>query len=325
MPLLNPPDVLPEAMRFLLRALLAAPDRALPEETLVTLVAPAGMAEAMKTLGAAEEVEEGDEPAAGGGRRIAEASLHAVGELELVAFEGPRNARTAAPTLTVTELFPTPDALTAPAFASFLRSHLLLARFADRPAGQPGAAVDLAEALALFHLMPEPLRPFVSFDKAERAFQKVQRAMLGTDRTRWPVTNREQYQSFVRWSIYLGFAQSVPSGGRSVGLVPDASAVVADHLAGLVPKERPIGTVVSELAELVPAFDGGYVQRRIQADLSEPLPDGWVSPGLALTLHRLHHGQRLRLEHRSDIAVLQLPVGATTTAFSHIGPGEGGN
>jgi hypothetical protein len=324
MPLLNPPDILPEAMRFLLRALLARPDRSAPAETLLGLVAPAGMAEAMKALGAGDEAEEGDEPAAGGGRRIADTSLDALNALELVAFDGPRTNRTVAPTATIMERFPGPEALTAPAFASFLRGHILLERFANPPAGQAGAATDLAEALALFHLMPEPLRPFVSFDGADRAFQRGQRAMLGIDRTRWPVTNPVQYQSFVRWAVYLGFANPVPSGGRSLAIVPDASGAIADHLAEVVPRARPIGSVVADLGSLIPTFDGGHLQRRIQADLTASLPEGWVSPGLAFTLNRLHHGRRIRLETRSDTAVLQLPVGAMTAAFSHVGPGEGG-
>ena len=45
MALLNPPDILPEAMRFLVRTLLAAPDQELDRSDLISLVAPRGQAD----------------------------------------------------------------------------------------------------------------------------------------------------------------------------------------------------------------------------------------------------------------------------------------
>jgi hypothetical protein len=322
MPLLNPPDILPEAMRYLLRALLASPDGSAQATTLVALVSPAGMVEAMKSLGTGEEPEEGEESPAGGGRKIAEASLSALQALELVESDGAAAARTVTLSPTFAERFADWKALTAPAFASFLRTHMFADQFLAVPDGGAAVSLDLAEALALLHLADEPLRPFVSFDGAERRFQAPQRAAFGTDRKRWPVTNKEQYQSFVRWSVYLGFAQPMPGSGRMLGLIPDASEVLVDHLAVLVPEPRPIGMVVADIGQLLPQLDRGAVQQRLRAEMGLADDDAWMSPGLSLTLNRLHLGKRVTFEQRSDTSVLRLQFGPVATLVSTVGPGK---
>lgn len=85
MPFLNPPDVLPEAMRFLIRALLAS-DGSLPEDELFRLVAPLGLVEAIGRS-VPEESTDAPDSATGfklGGRTIARTSLAALRTVQLV-------------------------------------------------------------------------------------------------------------------------------------------------------------------------------------------------------------------------------------------------
>ena len=84
MPFLNPPDVLPEAMRFIVRVLLAR-GGALSEDELLTLISPLGLSEAI--AGEKKDIEEESEPATRfrtGGRTIVKASLTAMRAAGLV-------------------------------------------------------------------------------------------------------------------------------------------------------------------------------------------------------------------------------------------------
>ena len=54
MALLNPPDILPEAMRYLVRALLALRPPRVDRDELIGLVAPPGLTEAMGSLAACD-------------------------------------------------------------------------------------------------------------------------------------------------------------------------------------------------------------------------------------------------------------------------------
>jgi hypothetical protein len=323
MALLNPPDVLPEAMRFLLRALLAAPDRRLTEAVLLALVAPEGMAEVLKTAGGDETAEE-KEDAKAGGRTIAKKSLDALGLVGLVEFDGTGPSRTVTPAPAVIKAFPSFDRLVAPDFARFLRRHLLEAAWADADIGHGTGSADLAQGLALLHLVPEPLRPFGGFDSSDRMFQHTQRDLLGPSKRRWPVPNKEQYLPFIRWSVYLGFATAVP-GGRTVGLVPDASFAIAELMEKIVPGRRAVGEVIAELGGLVPILDGGRLHAQMREEITDGPPAGSVSPGLALTLQRLHHGGVITLERRSDAPTLEFPIGDPPLLVSHVGPGERGD
>ena len=92
MALLNPPDILPEAMRFLVRALLAVQDQELDRSELVSLVAPRGLTEAMDSIAAADDDPSGVDPddLKAGGTIIAEASLRGLTTLGLVKQSGDR-------------------------------------------------------------------------------------------------------------------------------------------------------------------------------------------------------------------------------------------
>src|SRR6266496_3241175 len=88
MPLLNPPDILPEAMRFLLRAVLAHRGARCPKPELLALVAPDGLTEAMRPLDSDKDEDPDVDNTAASGKLIADRSLSALVSLGLVALDG---------------------------------------------------------------------------------------------------------------------------------------------------------------------------------------------------------------------------------------------
>src|SRR5688572_8049033 len=109
-------------MRFLVRAVIAHPERTCSRNELIALVAPEGLVEAMTSIGAGvdfESPEEGDDVKTGG-RKIAEASLDALSRLGFISFEGAQVTATA----TVTDLWDKPVEVTGRRFSSALREAL---------------------------------------------------------------------------------------------------------------------------------------------------------------------------------------------------------
>lgn len=328
MPLLTPPDILPEAMRFLLRALLATRDERMPWERLVGLVAPSGMAEAMKTIGVElSELEGngGDASARTGGATIADKSLDALVSLGIVDTERNKNKENREVWISdsVRARFPAWEQVTAAAFAAYLREVALHPPCALGPLGVEAGDADLAQALALLHSAPVPLRAYVSFETEPRTFADIQLHLLG-DKARWPIGNEVRWPSFLRWALYLGFGAIVPVGagrGTRQAMVADASAAVSHVLPEILPESQPVGHFVAALGAALPVLDGGAVHAQISAALLDPPPPDEVSPGLALSLWRLHHSGMVKLEYRSDRDVLQFPMGEGTRPVSHISPG----
>jgi len=89
MALLNPPDILPEAMRYLMRALLALPQPQADRDELIGLVAPRGLTEAMDSLAAAADLTDAEpEDLLTGGTVIATTSLNALRSLGFIEQDG---------------------------------------------------------------------------------------------------------------------------------------------------------------------------------------------------------------------------------------------
>src|SRR4051812_16829760 len=88
MALLTSPDAVPEALRFVVRALLLSKDRSIEENELLGLVAPPGLVESMSSI--ASDVDAGLEDESDkktGGRTIASQSIEALSTLDLVVKE----------------------------------------------------------------------------------------------------------------------------------------------------------------------------------------------------------------------------------------------
>ena len=308
MPLLNPPDVLPEAMRFLLRALFANPSARCSREDLVTLVAPEGLAEAMASIGAGADVEgasEGEDVRTGG-RTIADRSLDALVRLGLVSVE---DQLVEATPLAVTS-WRAPGDITAQRFAIAARKALFATALANADPSESGVA-DLTEGAALLVSAPDPLQFFDGFDQrtSKRRFVDYQRHRCGDTQSGWPVGNRERWVAFRRLVVYLGLGRPVGSSG----LLADASAALADDLGHLAPDRLDVGAFVERCATALPILDGGSLQAE---DEERPAKD--ISPGLSLTLRQLEAQGLLRFDRESDAPTRVVAIGSAPTTRQEV-------
>src|SRR6266568_871012 len=307
MPLLNPPDILPEAMRFLLRAVLAHQGGRCTKAALLALVAPEGLAEAMRPLDSDKEDDSDGENTAASGRLIADRSLSALISLGLVAVDGSD--------VTLTEValrhWRTTAEVTAPSFGRLLRSQIWHVAAVDGAGEADSRAGDLVNALAVLFAAREPLRPFEFETGAGRRFAAAQAQWFGSQKRNWPVTNDVQFRPFCRWAPYLGVAQ--PINSRS--LVADASRALLEDLTGLPAERLRAADFVTRCGEILPISDGG------PRSLWKPDDGQELSPGLSMSLCQLQAAGHLTLpppESDTDAVVITLGVPGDSRRVSHI-------
>ncbi|MEU7800670.1 protein DpdG [Micromonospora arborensis] len=307
MPLLNPPDVLPEAMRYLLRAVMAHRGNRCVKDELIKLVAPSGLPELMKPLDTDREAERDAESAAASGRLIAEKSLSALAALGLVELDRKEVSVAEA----TSQRWSTVQDVSALSFSQLLRSQIWSIA-ATTTAGSADARVwDLVNAVAVLFAAPEPLRPFDFEAGVGRRFDEAQKRWFGQQKRQWPVTNVEQYRSFCRWAPYLGFA--TPITGRS--LVPDASRALLEDLADLPPGRMRAADFVARCGEQLPVSDGGLYTLWKPDDAQE------LSPGMSMSLRQLEAGGHVTLPTaESDTDTVLVTIGAPGDAarISHL-------
>lgn len=280
MALLTPPDILPEAMRYLVRAILALRRPHADRDELIGLVAPRGLTEAMDSLTAAADLTDAEpDDLRTGGAVIARASLDALRTLGIVQQDGNQVTLTAV----VADQWSKPADVTAPAMCRHLLDAVLRVADPDAPYGAASGSTDLAQATVLLHSADHPLLPFDRFETAAsgRSFDKVQLETCGANRASWPVPNKEQWLSFRRWTAYLGLARPVGTNA----LIPDASEALIRKLSALQPGDYDIGDFVGRCASVIPVLEGGALFR-------EPKPsadgeDGVLSGGLSVSLLQL--------------------------------------
>jgi hypothetical protein len=301
MALLNPPDALPEAMRFLLRALLALREPDADRSELVGLVAPPGLREAMEfgsPYAADESGDDSDDDPRTGGGVIAERSLDHLQMLGLVKHHGRRVGLDDA----ATRRWKDPADVTPRSLADALLELVLEMADPEAPIGESSGVADFVQALVFLHTAGRPLHPFERFESAattkgpaRRSFASLQLKALGSDRDGWPVTNGVRWQSFRRWSSYLGLARPV----GAAGLIPDASTALARRLPALAPGDYDVREFVARCAAAVPILDGGALQSGY-----DPQAEGehaFLSGGLSVSLLQLEADGLLTLEKpRSD-------------------------
>lgn len=312
MALLTPPDILPEAMRFLVRAILALSDEAERDE-LIAVVAPTGLVEAIKSLGSdAETVSDDESDLKTGGTVIADKSLAALGTVGIVQTARGRVSLAAAP-----KEWRKPSDVDASSFSRYLRDRVFAIADAHVPVGDSEGVMDLVQGLVVLHAANNPLEPFSTFEPDKsgqgRAFMEHQRSLLGDDRSAWPVPNREQWVPFRRWAAYLGLASS----GHK-GLIADSSAALTQGLRELPSGEYDIEQFVAACAQAVPILDGGPLHfPYMTTDSSHSL----LSPGLSVSLLQLEADGLVVLSKRSDIGTRTLRMGTDSSAdraVSHV-------
>lgn len=292
MALLNPPDILPEAMRFLVRALLAAQDQELDRSVLISLVAPRGLTEAMNSIATADDDASGVDPddLKTGGTIIAGRSLDGLRTLGLVKQSGDRVKLAGA-----AADWETPSDASPGGVGRVLLDAVIQMGNSDVSHG----IGDLIQAVVLLHTAGEPLRPFDTFESAGaasgRGFAAQQTKVLGRVRKdNWPVPNPEQWQPLRRWASYLGLARMV---GRE-GLIPDASEALLRRLPGIAPGDYDVRDFVARCASAVPILDSGALQTG-----HDPLSEGdhaVLSGGLSISLLQLEADGFLTMDQRSD-------------------------
>jgi hypothetical protein len=281
MALLNPPDILPEAMRYLVRALLALRQPHAERDELIGLVAPPGLTEAMESLTAAADMAEAEpDDLRTGGAVIAGASLDALRSLGVAEQDGSRVTLSAA----VAGQWKRPTDVTPRTMCRFLLDAVLQAADPEAPYGAASGSTDLTQATVLLHSADHPLMPFDRFESAPagRSFDTRQLETCGTDRVaNWPVPNKERWLSFRRWTTYLGLARSVGTNG----LIPDASEALIRRLPALQPGDYDIGDFVGRCALAVPVLDGGALWREPKDPAAGE--NGVLSGGLSVSLLQL--------------------------------------
>jgi len=306
MALLNPPDILPEALRFLLRAVLAHRGGRCGKLALLALVAPEGIAEAMKPLDIDREEPDGENTAASG-RLIADRSLSALASLGLVALEG---SDVAATDVALRHWRTAPE-VNAASFSRVLRSLIWRIAAADGAIEAGTRVGDLVNALAVLFAAREPLRPFEFETGAGRRFAAAQTQWFGPHKRDWPVTNSTQFLPLCRWAPYLGLAQPV----NSRSLVADASRALLEDISGVPAQRLRAVEFVARCSEKLPISDGG------PRSLWKPDDGQELSPGLSMTLRHLEAAGHLTLpsaESDTDAVVVTLGVPGDSTRVSHI-------
>lgn len=312
MALLTSPDVLPEAMRFLVRALLLFGPDGIERAELLDLVAPSGLVEAMQSLGGDAETT----PAAGdpksGGRVIATQSLDALRMLEVVVDRN--GGKVVAPADDLVDRWKRPTDVTAPLFCAFLLNRFFEKAEPNAESGSTTGVTDFIQALELLYTTNEPMRPFDRFEPPDsdrtrggHSFRDYQASVVGNDDRLWPVFNSTRWLPFLRWAIYLGLARQVGSSG----IIPDVSAALTVRLADVPAGVYDIEDFVAKCATAVPLLDGGDLQTRHQPERQGDT--AVLSPGLSLSLVQLEADRLVKLEKPSDTGVRIVRLGRNRT------------
>jgi hypothetical protein len=291
MAVLNPPDIVPEAMRYLIRALLMVPGKPLAEDELIDLVAPAGMAEAM-TAGGDEDLgpSDGDErETRSTGRTIAEASLGALRTLDLVA--GGRDGLALAPE--AASRWKRASDVSAMEFSKALLEGMAT-RYQPNLVPASGGAADLVGGLSMLYSANEPINPFTGFDSpiVSRRFIDWQKEKLGNDDKTWPLFNTVRWPPFRRWAVYLGVARVIGSA-----LLPEASLAV-ERVVLIEPGEYPVSEFVHRCLRVLPFLDTSGTSFGHDAEVEAD--HAVLSPGFSLTLATLKSKGIIEFARKSD-------------------------
>jgi|ETNmetMinimDraft_8_1059916.scaffolds.fasta_scaffold81922_1 hypothetical protein len=319
MPFINPPDVLPEAMRFIVRLLLQAEEPVLQAEV-VRRISPAGLAEVTSGTPLDEKPKLG--PA---GRYIVEATLTAMRGAGLVEVSG--SDREIGLTPLVSEHFSKWEEVDAETFAQFLLEQVVAVASdvfegSDEDEAKTGGAEDLAHTISLLLQMPNPMDPISGFEsgggKTLQAFQGEQFG-LNPKKAGWFVPNSEQYLNVARWVSYLGFGYF--DGSR--GLLIEPSAVLKEPVQNVLGKtDMPLEHFLGGLGSQIPITDRGAVASAVVNRLKNPQPKDQLSPGLAFGLRVLHEQKVIKLDSQADATSFGFPLReGSKERYTHIALG----
>ena len=316
MPVLTSPDVLPEAMRYITKVLLAQGGTT-PKSELHRIIAPSGLQGAFQ---GSEQSEPGNKP----GQIIVTNTLTAMASIGLVTYGRGDDAD-----VTLVEEFadrlPKWDRLDDAAFASFFAQEAIDDRNletesednrdADGSERGDGAA-DLVHALAMLMWMPDPLDPLVfEAGPGRKSLQDFQTKTLGPDIDDWLLRNRERFPNFGRWVTYLGFGRLDPGGA----LVADASRGMASFVTEAVGNGGPVAECIDRLGTLLPFTDRGPIGMAVREIVQPKYPPTDLSPGLSMAWMILARQGLITLALKDDASSLGFRIGPEQTVrYSHV-------
>lgn len=125
-------------------------------------------------------------------------------------------------------------------------------------------ARDLLRALTWF-VMQDPIGPALAWTATPKEHSVEERQGALPKRLR-PFENQTRWQSFMRWTTYLGFARR-RRVGRVWGLLPDLYPVFIDLLPAMPQGSRPLTEFLADLAREVPIISGGTVHAAFVGEL----------------------------------------------------------
>ncbi len=180
-------------------------------------------------------------------------------------------------------------------------------------------------ATLTWFLTKSPLRP-MSF-KADPT-QEL-KADLGDRIAKTDITVVSDYQNFLYWARFLGFATIV--GGRDSEGSRDARYVIPDPIEAIqqvLPtifsgqNETPIEQFLSRLAAIFPVFEGGRIRQEMIHG-SEAVRTGvagtTLSQATSMALQRLEGRQIITLRIDADAPMIILDLGRSERRVSHVG------
>jgi hypothetical protein len=304
MALLNPPELLPEVARFIVRYLATRPKCSAAQDEVIATLAPAsllnptnpdadpGSPEVEKTLGLCASlglVEVDDGKVTLGSQLQGQVRKRAIGDDQFVAA---------------------------------LRAAVLDEDQNQAEWGSQEGTRDFTNAIAWYLTLDPSTCPGVWDMKGGLDVQSLQREDFGSGGF-LPIVNDQRWRPFVRWSGFLGFTWS-HALGASV-LVPDPTEAIRPALPNVLRKGEEIRTAEfrDSLVEGLPVLDGGTYRRFVEANAKADLTpsDDQLTPALSHSLLRLEAEQRLVLVDKADTEKLRLTVGETFRTASHVRPG----
>ncbi len=306
MALLNPPNMLTEAMRFLIRAVVASKER-LSDSELIALVGAPGLKEAMSQIHAGDS--DGADGAEAnfkeGGKNIAKESFLALVQLGILEVN---NGSVALGKHSDQAWRKVADVTTRSFIEKF--EHAILTDH-GRTVG-----ADLLKAAAVIFTAENPLRAFDGFDETTtttRSFVEHQKKELGTaNKEEWGVGNTERWVSLRRMGSSLGWMAPLNVEGRA-GLLPNAAPALQRWLPEVGPGLHGGEEFLRRAAERLPFLDGGSLSFR-KIGSTSPL-----TGGLSLTLLNLQHRKLIELVDQADASKYWLSLGSDhKEIFSHV-------
>lgn len=312
MALLNPPQILPNVLRLLVRTLQRADGSTMTVEDLAHLTAPASLASNADARDGSKGFD--DTLTACVAIGIANRDSGSVALSEELSWVRDRQLSD-----------------------EHLRMHLADRIFdeslnEDLWASSEGAR-DLTRALS-WHLLQDPLQPPRGWTDGQDGVDAVELRQFSTeDRV---FSNDTRWGAFQRWSKFLGFGRDQPymlPDGRTLKtvLVPDPTEALRRVLDTALDSEPlEITIAIERLRSRIPVLDGGTYCQRVRERMrqnSEARSDV-IAPAVAHALRRLEVGGQIVLTNLADAPRrMTMPDGSDagrTVSHVALAPNQGG-